>query len=146
MLNKWDKRYIKLAEQIGSWTSCYRHNVGCIITVDNRIIVTGYNGAPAGLRSCKELGYCYKKSFGVESGPTLCRAVHAEQNALIQAAKLGLSVNGGILYCTHFPCNICAKMIINSGIKRVVYKEDYDDKFSEELLKESNIIIEKYIE
>ena len=144
MITKWDKRYIELAEKIGEWTSCYRHNVGCIITVDNRIIVTGYNGAPAGLRSCKELGYCYKKSKGIEKGPIFCRAVHAEQNALLQAAKLGLSVSGGILYCTHFPCNICAKMIINAGIKKIVYKEEYEDDFSKELLKESNIEIEKY--
>ena len=117
MITKWDIRYMKLVFEIAKWSSCYRHDVGCLVTVNNRIVVTGYNGAPAGLQSCKEMGKCYKKSFGIESGPLMCRAVHAEQNALMQAAQLGISVKNGTLYCTHFPCNICAKMIMYGKVK-----------------------------
>lgn len=146
MITKWDCRYMKLTQEIAKWSSCYRHDVGCIITVNNRIVVTGYNGAPAGLESCKELGYCFKNKYGIESGPNLCKAVHAEQNALIQAAQLGISVKGGILYCTHFPCNICMKLIINAGIKKIVYKEEYEDNFSKQLLIQSDIEIDRYEE
>ena len=134
MENKWDNRFMQLAEHISSWSSCCRHNVGAIIVKDNRVLATGYNGAPAGIETCKERGYCYKNKLGIESGPLQCYAVHAEQNAILQAAKFGISIKGATLYCTHKPCNICIKQIINSGIKRVYYKEDYKDDFADQIV------------
>ena len=128
-MNKWDARFMEMAEMVGSWSSCYRsgRNIGAVIVRDKRILTTGYNGAPAGLLSCAERGECLRDKLGIPSGTRheLCYAIHAEQNALIQAAKLGVSVEGATLYCTHQPCTICTKLIINAGISRIVYKYPY---------------------
>ena len=133
---------------VASWSSCYKENrqVGSVIVRDKRILTTGYNGASSGLVSCKEKGECIRQKLGIASGTRheLCYAVHAEQNAIIQAAKLGVSVDGATLYVTHQPCAICTKMIINSGIKRIVYREGYPDDFSRQLLEESGILVEKF--
>ena len=149
-MDKWDKRFIELAELVASWSSCYQENrqVGAVIVKDKRIMTTGYNGAPSGIESCKTKGKCLRRELDVPSGTKLelCYAVHAEQNAIIQAAKLGVCVDGATLYCTHQPCAICAKMIINSGIKRVVFKQGYPDDFSMEMFREAGLEIEKYIE
>lgn len=149
-MNKWDKRFIDLSFQIGNWSSCYKANrqVGAVIVKDKRIIATGYNGAPSGVLDCKEKGYCMRMRENIQSGTQLerCYAIHAEQNAIIQAAKVGVSIEGATLYCTHRPCTICTKMIINAGIKRVVFKEDYPDEFAVELFKEAGILVEKYEE
>ena len=149
-MDKWDKRFMDMTLFVSSWSSCYKENrqVGAIITRDKRILTTGYNGAGAGIKSCKERGECMRVKLGIESGTRheLCYAIHAEQNAIIQAAKLGVSVDGATLYCTHQPCSICAKMIINSGIKRVVFKEGYPDDFSMEMFKEAGINVQKYYE
>ena len=109
-------------------------------------MATGYNGAPAGVENCKEKGECLRRKLNIPSGTQheLCYAVHAEQNAIIQAAKYDIAINGGTLYCTHQPCVICAKMIINAGIKRVVYKEGYPDEFSIRLFEEAGVSVEKY--
>lgn len=130
VLNKWDKRYLDVAKLVGSWTSCYRHEVGAVIVKDNRIIATGYNGAPIGVKSCKEEGFCHKASKGVLKGPDHCRAAHAEQNALAQAARLGVAVKDATLYCTLKPCSICAKLMIQAGIKRVIYLGEYDEELT----------------
>lgn len=147
-MDKWDKRFMNLTFSVAEWSSCYKKDrqVGAIIVKDKRILTTGYNGAGAGIKSCKERGECMRQSLGIPSGTRheLCYAVHAEQNAIIQAAKLGVSVDGATLYCTHQPCSICAKMIINSGIKRVVFKEGYPDDFSMEMFDEAGLIVEKY--
>lgn len=147
-LNKWDVRFMQLTETVANWSSCYQKNrhVGAIIVKDKRVIATGYNGAPAGIQSCEEKGECLRRKLNIESGTKheLCFAVHAEQNAVIQAAKLGVNINGATLYCTHQPCVICAKIIINSGITRVVYKEGYPDDFSMLLFKEAKVKVEKY--
>lgn len=147
-INKWDARFMQLTETVATWSSCYQKNrhVGAIIVKDKRVIATGYNGAPAGIQSCEEKGECLRRKLNIESGTKheLCFAVHAEQNAVIQAAKLGANINGATLYCTHQPCVICAKIIINSGITRVVYKEGYPDDFSMLLFKEANVKVEKY--
>lgn len=139
-----------MTELVATWSSCFKSDrqVGAIITKDKRILTTGYNGASAGIVSCKEKGECIRQKLGIESGTRheLCYAVHAEQNAIIQAAKQGICVDGATLYCTHQPCSICAKMIINSGIKRVVFKQGYPDDFSMEMFKEAGLEIEKYIE
>lgn len=147
-MNKWDKRFMELTEKVAEWSSCYQDNrhVGAIVVRDKRVLTTGYNGAPSGIKSCVERGECLRKKLGIPSGTRheLCYAVHAEQNAIAQAAKLGIVLEGATLYCTHQPCVICAKMIINSGIKRIVYKEGYPDEFSIELLKEAGVETVQY--
>lgn len=146
IIDKWDQRFIDLAHTVAGWSSCYQDNrkVGAVIVHDKRIITTGYNGAPAGIKSCMEKGECLRKKLGIASGTKheLCYAVHAEQNAIVQAAKLGISIQGATLYCTHQPCVICAKMIINSGITRVVYSSGYPDEFSLKLFEEAKVIVE----
>lgn len=147
-MNKWDKRFMDLAFEIGSWSSCYKENrhVGAVIVRDKRILTTGYNGAPSGILSCKDKGYCMRMKEGIPSGVCLekCYAIHAEQNAIIQAAKVGVSIEGATLYCTHRPCTICTKMIINAGIVKVIYKEDYPDEFSVQMFNESGVELVKY--
>ncbi len=149
-MDKWDKRFIELAETIGTWSSCFKEDrhIGAVIVRNKRILTTGYNGAPAGIKSCKEKGECLRMKLGIQSGTRqeLCYAIHAEQNAIIQAAKMGVSIDGAILYCTHYPCSICTKMIVNSGIIRLVYKYPYPDEFSALLLKEANLLVEQYKE
>ncbi len=147
-MDKWDSRFMKMADFIGSWSSCYQENrqVGAVIVKDKRIITTGYNGAPSGVKSCKEKGECLRKKLNIASGTRLesCYAVHAEQNAIAQAAKLGVSVDGATIYVTHQPCTICTKMIINSGIKKVVYRNGYPDEFSKVLLDEAGVALIKF--
>ena len=147
-MDKWDARFMEMAEMVGSWSSCYRkgRNIGAVIVRDKRILTTGYNGAPAGLISCAEKGECMRDKLGIPSGTRheLCYAIHAEQNALIQAAKLGVSVVGATLYCTHQPCTICTKLIINAGIARIVYKYPYPDDFAQELLNQTDICVDVF--
>lgn len=146
-MDKWDTRFLEMAELVATWSSCYQENrqVGAVIVKDKRIMTTGYNGAPSGIMSCKTRGECLRRKMNVASGTKLelCYAVHAEQNAIAQAAKLGVSVDGATLYCTHQPCVICCKMIINSGIKRVVYRYGYPDEFSIKLFAEAGISVEQ---
>ena len=147
---KWEKRFMQLTETVATWSSCYQANrhVGAIIVKDKHVLATGYNGAPAGVESCEERGECLRRKLDIQSGTRqeICYAVHAEQNAIVQAAKFGINLNGATLYCTHQPCVICAKMIINAGIVRVVYKEGYPDEFSMQLFDEAGVIVEKYEE
>lgn len=147
-MNKWDKRFMDLAFTVGDWSSCYKQDrhVGAVIVKDKRILTTGYNGAPSGVSSCVDRDECIRQTMGIKSGTCheICYAVHAEQNAIIQAAKLGVSVEGATLYCTHQPCVICAKMIINSGIKKVIYKLGYPDDFSLKLFKEAQVEVVKF--
>ena len=147
-MNKWDKRFMEMAYLVSTWTSCFTPGraIGAVIVKDKRVMTTGYNGAPAGLLTCKEKGECMRRKLGVESGThaELCYAIHAEQNAIIQAAKLGISIDGGTLYCTHQPCSICTRMIINAGIQRVVYEQGYPDEFSLKLFHDANVPIERY--
>ena len=149
-MDKWDKRFMDMAEVVSIWSSCYQENrhVGAVIVKEKRILTTGYNGAPSGIVSCAEKGECLRRKLNIPSGTKheLCYAVHAEQNAIAQAAKLGISVEGATLYCTHQPCVICAKMIINSGIRKVVYKYGYPDDFSLELFKEAGVEVVNFPE
>ena len=149
-MDKWDLRFINLAELIGEWSSCYQQNrhVGAVIVKDKRILTTGYNGAPSGVESCATKGECLRKKLNIPSGTRheIYYAVHAEQNAIAQAAKMGISVEGATIYVTHQPCAICCKMIINAGIKKVIYKHGYPDEFSLELFKEAGVEIIKYEE
>ena len=147
-MNKLDERMMGMAKLVSTWSSCYKVNrkVGAVIVKDKRILTTGYNGAGSGISSCVDRGYCLREQMNIPSGTRheICYAVHAEQNAIIQAAKLGVSVQGATLYCTHQPCSICAKMIINSGITRVVFDEGYPDEFSIKMFNEAGVLIEKY--
>lgn len=139
----WDQYFMKMAELTAQRSTCLRRNVGAVIVQDKHIVATGYNGAPRGLAHCIECGGCLREKMRVPSGERheLCRALHAEQNAIIQAATLGQSIEDGTIYVTHQPCVICAKMIINAGIKRIVVKEGYPDELSVEILDEAGLKI-----
>ena len=115
--------------------------VGCVIVKDKRIMTTGYNGAPAGLKTCRERGECMRDRLGIQSGTRaeLCYAIHAEQNAIIQAAKVGVSTEGATIYITLQPCVICAKMLVNAGITRIVHRGEYPDPLSQSILAEAGI-------
>lgn len=147
-MNKWHKRFMEITEQIATWSSCLRRQVGAVIVRDKRILTTGYNGAPAGVENCVEKSECLRNRLKIESGThaEICYSVHAEQNAIIQAAREGLSLKGCVLYCTHQPCVVCAKMIINAGIKEVIYKEGYPDNFSVDICKEAGVKLIRYDE
>lgn len=149
-MDKWDKRFMEMAKLVSTWASCYQQDrkIGAVIVKEKRVLTTGYNGAPAGVKTCVERGECLRKKLGIPSGTRheMCYAIHAEQNAIIQAAKLGVSIEGATLYCTHQPCIICAKMIVNSGIERIVYEKGYPDDFSLEIIAESGVKIERFTE
>lgn len=141
----WDEYFMKITEDVSMRSTC-RRKVGAIITIDNKIKTTGYNGAPKGLMHCSDNGGCMRELNNIESGTRqeFCRAVHAEQNAIIQAAVDGVKIEGGTLYVNTYPCSICARMIINAEIKRIVYNSDYQDPLAKELLKESDIEVVSY--
>ncbi len=136
----WDEYFMDIAVLVGKRSTCLRRSVGAVIVKDKRILSTGYNGAPSGIRHCGDTG-CLRESLNVASGQRheLCRGIHAEQNAIIQAAYHGVSIKGATLYCTHLPCVICTKMIINAGIKTIYYLDGYADDLSKDLLHEASI-------
>lgn len=140
----WKDYFMDIAKLVSQRSTCTRRAVGAIIVKDKRILSTGYNGAPAGTQHCLDIG-CMREKLNVPSGERheLCRGIHAEQNAIIQAAYHGVSVQGASLYCTNLPCSICAKMIINSGIKTIFYESGYADTMSEEMLQEAGIEVIK---
>ncbi|MDD6881653.1 MAG: cytidine/deoxycytidylate deaminase family protein [Firmicutes bacterium] len=141
----WDEYFMEMAELTAKRSTCMRRSVGAVIVKDNRAVATGYNGAPKGIAHCENRGGCIRQQMNVPSGQRheLCMALHAEQNAIIQAAAMGNSIEGGTIYITHQPCAICAKMIINSGIKRIVIKEGYPDELAASILAEAGLEIEK---
>ncbi|MDL2224822.1 cytidine/deoxycytidylate deaminase family protein [Eubacteriales bacterium OttesenSCG-928-M02] len=145
---KWDKRFMEMARLVATWSSCFKEDrkIGAVIVREKRVLTTGYNGAAANTLTCMEKGECLRQKLGIESGTRaeLCYAIHAEQNAIIQAAKIGVSIEGATLYCTHQPCVICAKMIANSGISRVLYAEGYPDDFSIEILNAAGVELIQY--
>ncbi len=142
---EWKEYFIGIARLVSKRSTCTRRKVGAVVVRDKRVLATGYNGAPTGLSHCAETG-CIREKMGVPSGQRheLCRGLHAEQNAIIQAAYHGISIQDAILFCTTVPCSICFKMIINAGIKEVVYEEGYPDDLTEAFLKESDIKMTKY--
>ena len=141
----WDEYFMEMAELTAKRATCSRRQVGAVITRDNRAVATGYNGAPRGLAHCEEKGGCLRQKLGVPSGQRheLCRALHAEQNAIISAASMGNAIEGGTIYITHQPCVICAKMIVNAGIKRIVVRQGYPDELSMEILDEAGLKVER---
>jgi dCMP deaminase len=135
-----DEYFLEIASIIAKRSTCLRNNVGSVIVKDKRILSTGYNGVPSGMDHCLETG-CIRDLEKIPSGTRheKCRAVHSEQNAIIQAAIHGVSISGATIYCTHQPCVLCAKMIINSNIKRVVYATHYPDKDSLNFFEEAGV-------
>lgn len=136
----WEEYFMDITKLVAKRSTCTRRAVGAIIVKDRRILATGYNGAPSHVRHCAEVG-CLREQMNVPSGERheLCRGIHAEQNAIIQAAYHGAPIKGGSLYCTNLPCSICAKMIINAGIVEIVYQSGYADMISEEMLAEAQV-------
>ena len=141
----WDEYFMGITQLVAQRSTCLRRKVGAMAVRDRRILTTGYNGAPAKLKHCLEVG-CLRERNNIPSGERheLCRAIHAEQNVIIQAAFHGLSIAGSTIYSTTLPCVICAKMLINSGVKRIVYLEGYADPLSLEMLEEAGVSLEKY--
>ena len=143
----WEEYFMGIVKMVASRSTCRRRKVGAVAVRDKRLLATGYNGAPSGLPHCLEIG-CLRETQGVPSGERheLCRGLHAEQNVIIQAAYHGVSLAGASLFCTNLPCAICAKMLINAGIKRIVYASGYADELSLEMLKLADIELKRYVE
>ena len=141
----WDEYFMEMAQLVSSRSTCLRRRVGAVIVKEKRVLSTGYNGSPKGTKHCEELG-CIRVRMNVPSGTRheLCRGVHAEQNAVTQAAYFGVSVDGATIYTTTYPCSMCAKILINAGIREIVYSEGYADDLSKELLEEAGIKIREY--
>ena len=139
----WDEYFMEMAEITAKRSTCLRRNVGAVIVQDKHAMAAGYNGAPMGIKHCDERGGCLREELKIPSGERheLCMALHAEQNAIIQAAALGQSIDGATMYVTHQPCVICAKMIINAGIKRIIVKEGYPDQLAVDILAEAGLKI-----
>jgi len=140
----WQQYFMELTHVVAKRSTCLRRKVGALIVKEKRVLATGYNGAPSGLAHCKETG-CLREEKNVPSGERheLCRGLHAEQNAIIQAALHGSSIKDATLYCTHQPCILCTKMIINAGIKKIVFKGAYPDQLAQEMLTEAEIELEQ---
>ena len=136
----WDEYFMEIAHLVKKRATCLRRQVGAVLVMDKRLLATGYNGAPSGLAHCLEVG-CLREQKQVPSGERheLCRGLHAEQNAIIQAAFHGIRIQGATLYCTNLPCVICSKMIINAGIREIIYESGYADDLTRELLVEARI-------
>jgi dCMP deaminase len=136
----WDEYFAKISRQVAERSTCLRRKVGAVLVRDKRILATGYNGAPSGVKHCIEVG-CLRESRGIASGERheLCRGLHAEQNAIIQAALYGIAIEGASIYCTHQPCVLCAKMLVNAGIREIFFLEGYPDELSEGLLNEAGV-------
>lgn len=136
----WDCYFLDIARLVSERSTCLRRKVGAVLVRDKRILCTGYNGAAHGLAHCEEVG-CVREQLGIRPAERIevCRGIHAEQNALVQAATFGVSVAGAVLYCTHEPCVTCAKMLINAGIREFVVGNKYPDRFARKMLKEAGV-------
>lgn len=136
----WNDYFLEIAKTVATRSTCLRRKTGAVVVRDKRILTTGYNGAPSGIKHCIDAG-CLREELGIPSGQRheLCRGLHAEQNAILQAALHGVSLKDAVIYTTHQPCSLCAKMIINVGIKRIYYIEPYPDELAESLLREAGI-------
>jgi len=141
----WDEYFMEIAKIVASRSTCLRRQVGAIAVRDRRILATGYNGAPAGLAHCGEVG-CLRTQRDVPSGERheLCRGLHAEQNVIIQAALHGISIRGATIYCTNQPCVLCAKMLVNAGVVEIVYAGDYPDELAASILDEAGIKVRRF--
>lgn len=138
-----DQYFLKIASVVAERATCRRHHVGAVAVRDKHILATGYNGAPAGLRDCLELG-CLRDELNIPSGTRheICRGIHAEQNVIVQASLHGVSLEGSTVYCTHTPCILCAKMLVNARVKRFVSFARYNDNAFIDLFKEAGIEVD----
>jgi len=136
----WDEYFMQITQLVATRSTCLRRQVGALLVKDRNILATGYNGVPSGIRHCEEVG-CLREQLKVPSGERheLCRGLHAEQNAIIQAARHGINIQGAKLYCTDSPCSICSKMLINAGIEQIVYGRGYADDLAREMLAEAGV-------
>jgi dCMP deaminase len=136
----WEAYFMEIASLVAKRSTCLRRSVGAVLVKDKRLLSTGYNGAPSGLEHCLDAG-CLREKLSIASGQRheLCRGIHAEQNAIIQAAYHGVSIKGSTLFCTNLPCVICTKMVINSGITNIFYQSGYSDSLSQEMLREAKV-------
>ena len=141
----WDEYFMEIAHLVKKRATCLRRQVGAVLVKDKNILATGYNGTPSGIEHCLTRG-CLREQMGIPSGERheICRGLHAEQNAIIQAAKHGTNIDGATLYCTNQPCGICAKMIINAGIKKLIFDDGYPDQLAAEMIKESGLEVVQY--
>ena len=141
----YDEYFMQMAYLAASRSTCLRRHVGAVLVKDKHVLSTGYNGPPKGLRHCNETG-CLREEQGVPSGERheICRGLHAEQNAIIQASVFGVSIKNGVLYVTNTPCVVCAKMLINAGVTEIIYDGDYPDSLSIQMLNESNIKLTRF--
>ncbi|MGC8873616.1 MAG: deoxycytidylate deaminase [Chloroflexia bacterium] len=145
MRPSWDEYFMRITREVAQRSTCLRRQVGAILVKDKHILTTGYNGAPAGLPHCEQAG-CLRERLGVPSGERaeLCRGLHAEQNAIIQAAVHGVSIRGATLYSTTQPCVLCTKMLLNAGVVRIVYQGDYPDDLARSLMEEAGIEVVRW--
>lgn len=136
----WNEYFMRIAMLAATRSTCLRRQVGAVIVKNKKVLATGYNGSPSGLKHCLDIG-CLREELGIPSGQRheLCRAIHAEQNAIIQAATSGISIERGILYSTTFPCILCAKMLINAGVREIYVAEGYPDDLSRQMLDEAGV-------
>ncbi len=136
----WEEYFMDITRLVAKRSTCVRRRVGAVLVLDKRLLATGYNGAPSGLAHCLEVG-CLREENHIPSGERheLCRGIHAEQNAIIQAAFHGVRIQGATLYCTNLPCVICTKMLINAGIKEIIYESGYADDLTRDMLLEARI-------
>ena len=142
----WPEYFMNIAGMVAKRSTCMRRSVGAVLVKDKRILATGYNGAPAGLRHCEETG-CLREEASIPSGERheLCRGLHAEQNAIIQAAYHGITIGGSTLYCTNKPCVICSKMLINAGIEEILFEAGYDDPLADQMLTEAGVKVRRFV-
>ncbi len=138
----WDQYFMQIAQVVATRSTCLRRSVGALLVIEKRILSTGYNGTPSGLSHCGEVG-CIRDKLNVPSGERheLCRGLHAEQNAIIQAAIHGVAIKGASLYCTHYPCSLCAKMLVNAGVEDLTLADNYPDDLSKNLFAEAGIAV-----
>ena len=143
----WDEYFMGICEQVAGRSTCMRRHVGAVVVLDRRILATGYNGTPQGLKHCEEVG-CLREQMGIASGSNheLCRGIHAEQNAVIQAAKYGIPIDGSTLYTSHQPCVLCAKILINAGIREIVYRFPYPDELARSMMDEAGVTERLFVE
>ncbi|MDR0675600.1 MAG: cytidine/deoxycytidylate deaminase family protein [Elusimicrobiota bacterium] len=141
----WDEYFIAITKEVAKRSTCLRRSVGAVLVKDKRILSTGYNGAVKNSKHCLEIG-CMRQKHAISSGTRqeLCRGLHAEQNALLFVTTLGINTDHSILYCTNYPCSLCAKMLVQAGVKKVIYCEDYPDELAKSIFIENNIDIKKF--
>lgn len=142
----WDEIFMQVADVVSQRSTCLRRKVGAVLVKDRHIIATGFNGAPAGMEHCIDKGVCLREELGVPSGERLdyCYAVHSEANLIIQSAIHGRDTRGSEVYLTCSPCTMCAKLLVNAGIKRICYKDNYPDKLAMEILRSGGVLVENY--